>query len=249
MAGESFAFSSLVSLRRVFPLSLPPLFSLLTLTLDLRFVLSFRFPDPKDASNLLQRAGFTLLTVDTEDLQFGYPSMFELVEDLKDMGEGNAVVGRLVCRSRKETDRRRAEGRTEVGPLSSRRTNFPSLASPHFTSSDLRRTFLSRDTLIAASSIYQGSSLSSSLTRFSPLTPSLSLLALPLLAMHGSIDPERGSSVPATFSVIFLVSIHFPQSFDPSSLRFIESFFLSSKPKRVLIRFVFLLVTDGLETE
>ncbi|KAL7413762.1 S-adenosyl-L-methionine-dependent methyltransferase [Mrakia frigida] len=91
--------------------------------------------DPKDASNLLQRAGFTLLTVDTEDLQFGYPSMFELVEDLKDMGEGNAVIG--------------------------------------------RRTFLSRDTLIAASAIYN--------------------------SMHGSTDPERGFAVPATFSVIFLM--------------------------------------------
>ncbi|CED84030.1 Predicted methyltransferase [Phaffia rhodozyma] len=50
--------------------------------------------DPKDASNLLQRAGFTLLTVDVEDIGFGYPSMYELVEDLRDMGEGNAILGR-----------------------------------------------------------------------------------------------------------------------------------------------------------
>lgn len=50
--------------------------------------------DPKDASALLQRAGFTLLTVDVEDIAIGYPSMFELVEDLKDMGEGNAILGR-----------------------------------------------------------------------------------------------------------------------------------------------------------
>jgi NADH dehydrogenase [ubiquinone] 1 alpha subcomplex assembly factor 5 len=50
--------------------------------------------DPKDASSLLQRAGFTLLTVDIED--FVYPSMFELMEDLRDMGEGNAVLGRYV---------------------------------------------------------------------------------------------------------------------------------------------------------
>jgi NADH dehydrogenase [ubiquinone] 1 alpha subcomplex assembly factor 5 len=48
----------------------------------------------KDASALLQRAGLTMLTVDVEDISIGYPSMFELVEDLKDMGEGNAILGR-----------------------------------------------------------------------------------------------------------------------------------------------------------
>lgn len=50
--------------------------------------------DPSDASNLMGRAGFTLLTVDLEDLQISYPSMWELMEDLKDMGESGAVIGR-----------------------------------------------------------------------------------------------------------------------------------------------------------
>ena len=52
------------------------------------------FPDPRDASNLLQRAGFTLLTVDVEDITISYPSMWELIEDLRDMGESGAVLGR-----------------------------------------------------------------------------------------------------------------------------------------------------------
>ena len=56
--------------------------------------ISLACTDPKDASSLLQRAGFTLLTVDVEDIAIGYPSMFELVEDLRDMGEGNAILGR-----------------------------------------------------------------------------------------------------------------------------------------------------------
>ncbi|KAG2156366.1 S-adenosyl-L-methionine-dependent methyltransferase [Suillus clintonianus] len=50
--------------------------------------------DTKDISNLLSRAGFTLLTVDIDEVLVGYPSMWELLEDLRDMGESNAVVGR-----------------------------------------------------------------------------------------------------------------------------------------------------------
>ncbi|KAG2349213.1 S-adenosyl-L-methionine-dependent methyltransferase [Suillus weaverae] len=50
--------------------------------------------DTKDISNLLSRAGFTLLTVDIDEVRVGYPSMWELLEDLRDMGESNAVVGR-----------------------------------------------------------------------------------------------------------------------------------------------------------
>lgn len=47
-------------------------------------------------SNLLGRAGFTLLTVDVDEVKVAYPSMWELLEDLQDMGENNAVVGRSV---------------------------------------------------------------------------------------------------------------------------------------------------------
>ncbi len=68
--------------------------------------------DSRDMSNLLGRAGFTLLTVDVDEVKVNYPSMWELVEDLKDMGESNAVVG--------------------------------------------RRNYIHRDTLAAASAIYQG---------------------------------------------------------------------------------------------
>ena len=35
-----------------------------------------------------------MLTVDTDEVKIEYPSMWELVEDLQDMGEGNTVIGR-----------------------------------------------------------------------------------------------------------------------------------------------------------
>ncbi len=47
-------------------------------------------------SNLLGRAGFTLLTVDVDEVKVNYPSMWELMEDLQSMGESNAVLGRYV---------------------------------------------------------------------------------------------------------------------------------------------------------
>ncbi|KAF8313404.1 S-adenosyl-L-methionine-dependent methyltransferase [Clavulina sp. PMI_390] len=50
--------------------------------------------DTRDVSNLLGRAGFTLLTVDIDDVEVMYPSMWELVEDLRYMGESNAIVDR-----------------------------------------------------------------------------------------------------------------------------------------------------------
>jgi NADH dehydrogenase [ubiquinone] 1 alpha subcomplex assembly factor 5 len=52
------------------------------------------FADTRDISNLLGRAGFTLLTVDVDELKITYPSMWELIEDLRDMGESNAIIGR-----------------------------------------------------------------------------------------------------------------------------------------------------------
>ena len=50
--------------------------------------------DTRDVSNLLGRAGFTLLTVDIDEVTVNYPSMWELMEDLRAMGESNAIVGR-----------------------------------------------------------------------------------------------------------------------------------------------------------
>ena len=53
--------------------------------------------DPRDISNLMSRAGFNLLTVDVDDIIIRYPSMWELLDDLRDMGENNAIVGRCAC--------------------------------------------------------------------------------------------------------------------------------------------------------
>lgn len=50
--------------------------------------------DTRDISNLLGRAGFTLLTVDVDEIKIAYPSMWELMDDLQTMGESNAVIGR-----------------------------------------------------------------------------------------------------------------------------------------------------------
>ncbi|OBZ89759.1 NADH dehydrogenase [ubiquinone] 1 alpha subcomplex assembly factor 5 [Choanephora cucurbitarum] len=50
--------------------------------------------DSSDMSRLLTRAGFVLTTVDVDEIQVNYPSAFELMEDLKAMGENNAVLTR-----------------------------------------------------------------------------------------------------------------------------------------------------------
>ncbi|KAI9248649.1 S-adenosyl-L-methionine-dependent methyltransferase [Sporodiniella umbellata] len=50
--------------------------------------------DSSDMSRLLTRAGFSLPTVDVDEIQVNYPSIFELMEDLKAMGESNAVITR-----------------------------------------------------------------------------------------------------------------------------------------------------------
>ncbi|CAG8657384.1 1818_t:CDS:10 [Acaulospora colombiana] len=50
--------------------------------------------DVRDVGSLLSRAGFTLTTVDVDDLVVNYPTMFELIQDLRAMGESNAVITR-----------------------------------------------------------------------------------------------------------------------------------------------------------
>jgi hypothetical protein len=45
-------------------------------------------------SRILTRAGFALTTVDVDEIQVNYPSAFELMEDLRAMGESNAVLTR-----------------------------------------------------------------------------------------------------------------------------------------------------------
>lgn len=52
------------------------------------------FTEVRDIGSLLQRAGFTMLTIDTDELVVNYPSMFELMWDLKGMAESNAALNR-----------------------------------------------------------------------------------------------------------------------------------------------------------
>lgn len=66
---------------------------LCTTVLNLTVLLSFL--DTRDISNLLGRAGFTLLTVDIDEIVVAYPSMWELMDDLRSMGESNAILGRF----------------------------------------------------------------------------------------------------------------------------------------------------------
>ncbi|KAJ1920824.1 hypothetical protein H4219_001060 [Mycoemilia scoparia] len=48
-----------------------------------------------DIGGLMNRAGFTLSTIDVDNFTINYPSMFHLLSDINAMGEGNAVVQRL----------------------------------------------------------------------------------------------------------------------------------------------------------
>jgi len=91
---------------------------------------SIQFVDTRDISNLLSRAGFTLLTVDIDEVKVAYPSMWELMEDLQDMGEGNAVIGRW--------------------------WEITNLLPQFWQIMVCRRNLIHRDTLTAASAIYKG---------------------------------------------------------------------------------------------
>lgn len=54
------------------------------------------FTHVRDIGGLLNRAGFTMLTIDTDEIIVSYPSMFELMCDLKGMAENNAAVNRTI---------------------------------------------------------------------------------------------------------------------------------------------------------
>lgn len=49
-------------------------------------------PDSQSMSSLLGRAGFNLPAVDVDEMTINYPSIFELIDDLRAMGESNAVA-------------------------------------------------------------------------------------------------------------------------------------------------------------
>ena len=57
---------------------------------------------PTDGPALLNRAGFGLTTVDVEEVVVHYPSVWELMNDLRDMGESNAILGRKASIGRDE---------------------------------------------------------------------------------------------------------------------------------------------------
>lgn len=50
--------------------------------------------DVRDVGGLLQRAGFSMLTVDVDDIVVDYPDTFALMADLQAMGESSAILGR-----------------------------------------------------------------------------------------------------------------------------------------------------------
>ncbi|EUB58376.1 putative methyltransferase [Echinococcus granulosus] len=52
------------------------------------FVESARFGE------LLRECGFSLISLDVDDVEVLYPSMFELIDDLRGMGESNAAISR-----------------------------------------------------------------------------------------------------------------------------------------------------------
>lgn len=46
----------------------------------------------RDIAGLLSRAGFTLTTVDQDEIQISFPSMWELLDDLKGMRETGCLM-------------------------------------------------------------------------------------------------------------------------------------------------------------
>ncbi len=50
--------------------------------------------DVRDVGGLMQRAGFSMLTVDVDDIVVDYPDTFSLMADLQAMGESGAILGR-----------------------------------------------------------------------------------------------------------------------------------------------------------
>lgn len=50
------------------------------------------FVESSDVGNLMQKAGFQMLTVDAEELIVDYPNVLALIEDLQLMGENNSVM-------------------------------------------------------------------------------------------------------------------------------------------------------------
>lgn len=58
------------------------------------------FTQIRDVGMLLNKANFNMLTIDTDEIVVGFPSMFELMWDLKGMAESNAAFNRPLHISR-----------------------------------------------------------------------------------------------------------------------------------------------------
>jgi len=52
------------------------------------------YPDLRDCAGLLQRAGFLLPVADVEEIELLYANPLDLLHELRDAGEANAVLGR-----------------------------------------------------------------------------------------------------------------------------------------------------------
>ena len=52
------------------------------------------YVDVQDLGNLLNRSGFTMLTIDSDELVVNFPSVMQLMRDLKGMAENNAAWSR-----------------------------------------------------------------------------------------------------------------------------------------------------------
>eukprot|EP00088_Acartia_fossae_P049755 TRINITY_DN5509_c0_g1_i3.p1 TRINITY_DN5509_c0_g1~~TRINITY_DN5509_c0_g1_i3.p1 ORF type:complete len:345 (+),score=57.61 TRINITY_DN5509_c0_g1_i3:32-1066(+) len=52
------------------------------------------FVEVRDLGSLLNRSKFTMITIDTDDLKVGYPTIFPLMRDLKGMAENNSAHNR-----------------------------------------------------------------------------------------------------------------------------------------------------------
>ncbi|KAK7103785.1 arginine-hydroxylase NDUFAF5, mitochondrial-like [Littorina saxatilis] len=58
------------------------------------------YTDVQDLGNLLTRAGYTMLTIDIDEATINYPTMYELMFDLKGMGENNCSWSRKLLMHR-----------------------------------------------------------------------------------------------------------------------------------------------------
>ncbi|CAF1051737.1 unnamed protein product [Adineta ricciae] len=58
------------------------------------------FVEPPDIGSLLQRTGYNIVTLDLDEIHIDYPSMFELMFDLKGMGENNCSWNRRLTLKR-----------------------------------------------------------------------------------------------------------------------------------------------------